>query len=578
MTFNELALREELLKAIEAMGYETPTPIQEKVIPRILSDQGDLIGLAETGSGKTAAFGLPMLNLINENEKFTQGLILSPTRELCMQIAGEMEKFARYMKGVRLTPVYGGAPFPPQLKALREGSQIIIATPGRLLDLIKKGAAQLDKLRFLVLDEADVMLNMGFKDELDAILEAAPAERQSLLLSATMPAEVARIAREYMKEPAEITAGEKNKGNPNVEHSCYMVHAKDKYKALKRLVDGNPGIYGIIFCRTRVACQQIADKMIKEGYPTDALHGDLSQNQREYVMKKFRDRSLQLLVATDIAARGLDVNDLTHVIHFDLPDEIEVYNHRSGRTGRAGNKGCSYAIINMKEKYRIRKIEKVLGRHIEFKDVPTGRDICESQLMLLIERAVGVRVDEEQIGPYLEAVEEKFAGLSREEIIHRFISLEFNRFLEYYGKEKDLVSPASRDRDRDRDRRDNRKGEFRSEPRESRRDEPGEFIPVSISVGKRDNIIPPDIIGLINRHCKGDKIGIGKINIGPSSSIVYVENSMVGPLLSGLKRSSYKGRRLKVKELDSKPAKKEYKSSKPAGKKDYARKNRGNSH
>ena len=566
MTFNELALREELLKAVEAMGYAEPTPIQEKVIPRILSDPGDLIGLAETGSGKTAAFGLPMLNLIDENEKYAQGLILAPTRELCMQIAGEMEKFARFIPEIKLAAVYGGAPFPPQIRALKTGAQIIIATPGRLLDLINKGAARLEKLRFLVLDEADVMLNMGFKDELDAILEAAPAERQSLLLSATMPSEVARIAREYMKEPAEITAGEKNKGNPNVDHSCYMVHAKDKYKALKRLVDANPGIYGIIFCRTRVSCQQIADKMIKEGYPTDALHGDLSQNQREYVMKKFRDRSLQLLVATDIAARGLDVNDLSHVIHYDLPDEIEVYNHRSGRTGRAGNKGCSYAIIHMKEKYRIRKIEKILGRPIEYRNIPTGREICESQLMQLMERTVQVRVDEDVIRPYLAAVEEKLAGLDREEIIRRFISLEFNRFLDYYGKEKDLSAPAFREREMGEKGRDGNRG------KPVNRETSAGFIPLSISVGKRDSIAPQEIIGLINRNCKGRKIGIGKINIGPASTIVYVESGMADSVLSGLKRTSFKGRRLKVRELETAGGPGGNKTSKPTAKKGYIRK------
>jgi ATP-dependent RNA helicase DeaD len=585
LTFNEFSLKENLLRAVEAMGYEIPTPIQEKVIPQILSDNRDLIGLAETGSGKTAAFGLPMLHKIDEDLRETQGLILAPTRELCMQIAREMEKYSRFQKGVILTSVYGGAPFPPQIKALRQGSHIIIATPGRLLDLIKKGVARLDKLKFLVLDEADVMLNMGFKDDLDAILEAAPGERQSLLLSATMPPEVSRIAKNYMTEPLEITAGVKNKGTANVDHSCYMVHARDKYKALKRLVDSHPGIYGIIFCRTRLGCQDIANKMIKEGYNTDALHGDLSQNQREYVMKKFREGSLQLLVATDIAARGLDVDSLSHVIHYDLPDEMEVYNHRSGRTGRAGNKGNSFAIIHMKEKYRIRKIENILGRKIEYREVPTGRMICEAQLMAMIDKVKSVNVDDEEIGPYMSVIEEKLEGVDRETLIHKFVSLEFNHFLEYYGKEQDLNTPVNdrssswgnnRGRDRDGRSRDyNRNSNSRDSNNSNRskntanRDRrPGETVnhdrkprnlgnsgksdgmtAISISVGKRDNILPPQVIGLINDNTQGQKIPLGKITIGPASSIVYVDSGSVDSISKGLKRVSFRGRRLKIKVL-----------------------------
>ncbi|MBN2628755.1 MAG: DEAD/DEAH box helicase [Spirochaetales bacterium] len=549
------------------MGYETPTPIQEKTIPLILDGQDDLIGLAETGSGKTAAFGLPMLNMVDVSDRSIQGLVLSPTRELCMQIAGEMERFSKHMGGIRLTPIYGGAPFPPQKRALKEGTHIIIATPGRLLDLIRQGAADLSTLRFLVLDEADIMLNMGFKDELDAILEAAPPERLNLLFSATMPPEVARIAENYMKSPKEITAGEKNRGSANVEHSCYMVHAKEKYKALKHLVDSHPGIYGIIFCRTKAGCQLIADKMIKEGYPTDALHGDLSQTQREYVMKKFRERSLQLLVATDIAARGLDVSDLTHVIHYDLPDEIEVYNHRSGRTGRAGKQGLSFAIINMKEKYRIRRIEKVLGREISYKNVPTGREICRAQLLALIDRVTSVEVDSEQIAPFIPVIEEKIAGLDKEELIRRFVSLEFNRFLDYYGKEKDIVSPLS-DRD-DRRQRPERAIEF------DRGDRDSCTVPLSISVGKRDRILPQEIISLVNRNSDNRKIPLGKILIGPSSSLVYVNREHAEFLAERLNRQSFRGRRLKVSAVTRGSGQGDTFRTNSTGKKGYKGKKKG---
>lgn len=539
MTFSDLPLKESLLKAISEMGYENPTPIQEKVIPLILQDDRDLIGLAETGSGKTAAYGLPLLNRIDPSQRIPQGLILAPTRELCQQIAREMEKFSRHMGDINLALIYGGAPFPPQISALKKGAQVIIATPGRLLDLITKGVARLESLRFLVLDEADVMLNMGFKDELDAILEAAPAERQSLLLSATMPPEVARIAKNYMTDPREISAGIKNRGTANVEHSCYMIHARDKYKALKRLVDSHPGIYGIIFCRTRASCQDIADRMIKEGYNTDSLHGDLSQAQRELVMGKFRKANLQLLVATDIAARGLDVDDLTHVIHYDLPDEIEVYNHRSGRTGRAGKKGLSFAIINMKEKYRIRKIEKVLGRPIEYKPVPTGREICEAQLMALIDRVQSVNVDEDEIAPYLSVIEEKLKGVDRTTLIHRFVSLEFNRFLNYYGKEDDLMSPSN--------------NKSSTSPWEKKKGSPSPHgkTAVSLSLGKRDGMVPQQVIGLINQNCPGKRVNLGKITIGPSSTIIYTDAMGAELIQSGLKRVQFRGRRLKVKILES---------------------------
>ena len=465
MKFTELNLDPRVLKAIDELGFEYPTPIQEKVIPKIIGKTGDIVGLAQTGTGKTAAFSLPVLERIDTDIRGAQALVLCPTRELCLQIARDIDSYTKYINGFRATAVYGGAAYGPQIKELKAGAQFVIATPGRLKDLIEKDKIDLSNIKYLVLDEADIMLNMGFKEELDAIVAALPFNRTSLLFSATMPREVEDIAKRYMHDAEEISAGKKNAGASTVTHTYYTVHARDKFQALKRLVDYYPGIYGIVFCKTRASARSIAEKMIKEGYSADALHGDLSQEQREYIMGKFRERGLQLLVATDVAARGLDVKDLTHVINYDLPDEIEIYNHRSGRTGRAGSTGISLSIINMKERGRIKRIEKNLGRKITEAEVPGKQEICEAQLLSLIEKVKTVNVDEEMIAPYMGVIEEKLAGFTGEELVKKFVSLEFNQFLDFY-KDLDDLKPVQRgndldfrsNRDYSRERRNDRRG------------------------------------------------------------------------------------------------------------------------
>ncbi len=545
MKFTELNLNEAIQKAIAGMGFEEPTPIQAKSIPTVLESENDIIGLAQTGTGKTAAFGLPLLQKTDLQSSATQGVILCPTRELCLQIYNEMSNFGKYSKGLNMTPVYGGQDMGAQIRSIKRGSQILIATPGRLADLIKRGVARLEDVRYLVLDEADIMLNMGFRDELDQILSSLPRERQTLLFSATMPKEVARIAREYMQDPSEITVGDKNVGTDTIEHYYYLVQQRDRYNALKRLVDFNPDIYGLIFCRTRADTQIIADKMLKDGYNVDALHGDMSQQQREYVMKKFRDQSLQLLVATDIAARGLDVNNLTHVIHYELPDETEAYNHRSGRTGRAGRRGTSCAIINMREKYKIKRIENILGRKILQAPVPLGEDICEQQLMHLIDRVHNVVVDEEQIAPFVEIIEDKLKGLNRQTLLKHFISLEFNRFLQYYGNEPDLM-PIRAERTRDsRDRDGGRRGNSRDGDWK-KRDDNIRYTHINLNLGHKDRITPPHLISLINRNTKGTQVPIGRIDIGPTKSSIQVASEFASLVEESLKRVPFGEKRIKL--------------------------------
>ena len=545
MKFTELNLNEAIQKAIAGMGFEEPTPIQAKSIPTVLESENDIIGLAQTGTGKTAAFGLPLLQKTDLQSNVTQGVILCPTRELCLQIYNEMSNFGKYSKGLNMTPVYGGQDMGSQIRSIKRGSQILIATPGRLADLIKRGVARLEEVRYLVLDEADIMLNMGFRDELDQILSTLPSERQTLLFSATMPKEVARIAREYMKDPSEITVGDKNVGTDTIEHYYFLVQQRDRYRALKRLVDFNPDIYGLIFCRTRADTQIIADKMLKDGYNVDALHGDMSQQQREYVMKKFRDQSLQILVATDIAARGLDVNNLTHVIHYELPDETEAYNHRSGRTGRAGRRGTSCAIINMREKYKIKRIEKILGRKILQAPVPLGEDICEQQLMHLIDRVHNVVVDEEQIAPFVDIIEDKLKDLNRQTLLKHFVSLEFNRFLQYYGNEPDLM-PIKADRTREpRDRDGGRRGRSRDGDWR-KRDDNIRYTHINLNLGHKDRITPPHLISLINRHTKGSQVPIGRIDIGPTKSSIQVASEYVSLVEESLKRVPFGEKRIKL--------------------------------
>lgn len=551
-----------VLKAIEELGFEYPTPIQEKVIPKIIENSGDVIGLAQTGTGKTAAFSLPVLEKIDTESRGAQALVLCPTRELCIQIVRDVENYTKYIKGFRVAAVYGGAAYGPQIKELNAGAQFIVATPGRLADLISKGKVDFENLKYLVLDEADIMLNMGFKDELDAIIEALPFNRTSLLFSATMPAEVEDIARRYMHDAEEVSAGKKNAGAATVTHSYYTVHAKDKFEALKRLVDYYPGIYGIVFCKTRASARAIAEKMIKEGYSADALHGDLSQEQREYIMGKFRERGLQLLIATDVAARGLDVKDLTHVIHYDLPDEIEIYNHRSGRTGRAGATGLSLAIINMKERGRMRRIEQNVGRKITETQVPGKKEICEAQLLSLIEKVQNVNVDEALIEPYMGVIAEKLAGFTGEELVKKFVSLEFNRFLDFYKNLEDLKpvkrgSELSHDANRkySRERRNERgysgknprgyDGKPRGRKNDRSRDAEN-YDWIKINLGKRDGMSAPELMKIINQNTRGKSVDLGRIDIQPTSTRFQVEKGAGEYLSTVLRRKVYNGKRLRL--------------------------------
>ncbi len=543
LSFQEMGLSPEVIEAVEELGFETPTPIQEKVIPLFFENDKDIVGLAQTGTGKTAAFGLPIIETIEKKDKSVQALILAPTRELCIQISRDLEDFARYKKSVKIVAVYGGASMETQIRSLRKGANIVVATPGRMLDLLNRGAANITKLQVAVLDEADEMLNMGFRDELDGILQTTPENKRTLLFSATMPKEVARIAKNYMHEPVKITIGKQNSGAENVNHIFYQVHAKDRYLALKRIADYNPDIYGIVFCRTRTETKEVADKLIKDGYNADALHGDLSQSQRDYVMKKFREKSLQMLVATDVAARGIDVNDISHVINYNLPDELEIYTHRSGRTGRAGKSGISIAIVNFRERNRIPQIEKIIGKKFEQKLVPTGDEICKRQLFNLIDRMEKVRVDESQIEPFMEKVNKKLEWLSKEEIIKHFVSLEFNRFLDYYKDAPDLNINARKsakgNSDSGRGQRKGRAGKYDDN-----------FTRFFLNLGRKDGLEAKNIIGLVNDKTNNRDINIGDIDIKDNFTFFEVSQDFADDVLKAFNKGSYKGREIRIEPAE----------------------------
>ena len=504
-TFLELGLKEPITRALLDLGYENPTVIQEKAIPQIISSKSDLKAFAQTGTGKTAAFSLPILQLVDENNSNTQAIILSPTRELAVQIGKNIQDFSKYLKNLKVVTVYGGASMEEQIRSLNKGAQIIVGTPGRTLDLINRRALKLGNVEWLVLDEADEMLNMGFKEDLDNILQVTPKTKQTLLFSATFPAEVEAISRNYMTKPVEITSGQKNESSDNVSHEYYLVNESTRYLALKRIADLNPDIYGIIFCRTRRETQEVADKLIKDGYNADALHGDLSQAQRDSVMDKFHNKSVQLLVATDVAARGIDVNNLTHIINHKLPDQIENYNHRSGRTGRAGKKGISLVLVNNKEKSKLRPIEKIINKKFIETRVPSGKEICESQLMHLIDRVKNTVVNEAEIQEFLPSIYKKLEDFSREELIQKFVSLEFNTFLSYYENSKDL-NDLSRDSSRARSTSDNMTRFF-------------------INIGRKDSLNPAKLIGLINDQNIGNKIEIGAIDILDTFSFFEIDKN-----------------------------------------------------
>jgi ATP-dependent RNA helicase DeaD len=524
MQFNEMGLDPRILRGIEAMGFETPSPIQEQFIPVFLQEPKDIVGLAQTGTGKTAAFGLPILQTINPANRVPQALILSPTRELCVQIAREIKEYSQFLPEIVITPVYGGADMGAQVKALRAGTHIITATPGRMHDMIRKNKVDLSHVSILVLDEADEMLNMGFQEDVDAILAMTPKEKHTLLFSATMPKEVASIAKNYMTNPLEIAVGKKNSGADNVEHIYHMVHAKDRYLALKRVLDFVPEVYGIVFCRTRQETGEVASQLITDNYSAEALHGDLSQQQRDFVMDKFRNRGVQILVATDVAARGLDVNDLTHVVNYNLPDDSENYIHRSGRTGRVGKSGISISIIHLKEHGRIRMIEKSIGKKFIRKPVPSGKEICERQLFFLTDKLQEVTVNEEEIAPYLPAVYEKFDNLSKEELIKHIVSLEFNRFLDYYGNTPDLNIPDGH--------------EERRSPRVVVTEGLTKF---RLNVGLAKGISPKEVIGFVVDATGRRNVEIGRIDLFGSYSVVEVEDAAGKALLRNSRGMSFRG-------------------------------------
>ncbi|MDD2635089.1 MAG: DEAD/DEAH box helicase [Bacteroidales bacterium] len=547
LTFENFDLSTNIISAIKELGYENPTPIQEKTIPHLLNTNQDLVGLAQTGTGKTAAFGLPILEQIDPRNKFTQCIILSPTRELCMQISKDMMGYAKYLPEIRVTAVYGGASIDNQIRDLKKGSHIIVGTPGRVLDLLQRRILKINQIKFLVLDEADEMLNMGFKEDMDAILETTPKEKQTLLFSATMPKEIRNIALNYMNNPEEISVGTKNSGADDVEHFYYLVNAKNRYLALKRIADINPDIFGIVFCRTRRETQEVADKLIQDGYNADSLHGDLSQAQRDHVMSKFRSKHLQILVATDVAARGIDVNDLTHIINYNLPDEREIYIHRSGRTGRAGKKGVSVSIVHSRELHKIREIQKILKKPINRKDVPGGEEICHKQLMNMISRIEKIETIDNQIEEFLPEIYEKLSWLSREDLLKRFVSVEFNRFLKYYKNAPDLNISEKSVNERTRKGRGIDGDDNRFEKKGYK------FTKFFLTIGEKDGLTKVKLMEIINNDDRLAGAEIGKIEILKGFTFFEVDARLENEVIKAFNNKRYLGKRLKIEVKTGQP-------------------------
>ncbi|MCP4180402.1 MAG: DEAD/DEAH box helicase [bacterium] len=543
LTFKDIGINTKILDAIEALGFEDPMPVQEKVIPVLLSDEkSDLIALAQTGTGKTAAFGLPIIQKVDVDNKVTQALVLVPTRELCIQISNDLKNFSKNIYGMNVVSVYGGSDMDRQRKALKKGAHVIVATPGRMNDLLnKQHKINLSNTNTVVLDEADEMLNMGFKEELDAILDKMPETKTTLLFSATMSKEVSMIAGNYMKDPKKIVVGNKNAGAENVNHICYSVQARDRYAALKRIVDFYPDIYCIIFCRTRMETKDIAAGLIEDGYNADALHGDLSQAQREYTMNKFRHKNLQILVATDVAARGVDVKDITHVINYNLPDECEVYVHRSGRTGRVRQKGTSIVIATPREMFKVKKIESVLKKKFKSELVPKGKEICQKQLFSLVDKMQKIEINHSEIDEFLPKVYEKLEWLNREDLIKHFVSIEFNRFLDYYKDAHDLTTPDEASNQRRRERRERNKdgGSGRGNRNEG-------FVRFHINLGHKDGIEPGALIGLINRSTRDKGLDIGKIDIMKTFSFFDIKSRDPEKIILSFEGIEYNNRKVTV--------------------------------
>lgn len=550
-TFEELGVSEEIRSAIKEMGYESPMPVQEAVIPYLLGVGNDVIALAQTGTGKTAAYGLPVLQKVDPARRTTQAVILSPTRELCLQITGDLKDYSRYIDGLHVVAVYGGSSIESQIRALKRGAQVIVATPGRLIDLMERGVARLGEVENVVLDEADEMLNMGFTESIDAILAGVPAERNTLFFSATMSSDIERIAKNYLHDYKEIVVGSRNEGAENVNHVYYLVHAKDKYLALKRVVDYYPRIYGIIFCRTRAETQEVAEHLINDGYSAEPLHGDLSQAQRDATMQKFRQHQTQLLVATDVAARGLDVDELTHVINYGMPDDVESYTHRSGRTGRAGRRGTSISIIHLREKGKIRQVEKIIGKKFEAGTLPEPQEICTKQLYKVMDEIERTAVDEAEIAPFLPEIYRKLDWLTKEDLIKRVVSREFGHFLTYYAHAPQIEVPQER-RSRESAGKAERAPRHDRAARGPQQAEPG-YARLFINLGKRDNFYAREIIGLINRHVKG-KIEIGRIDLTANCSFFEVPEADAPLVLKKMQKARVADRNVVVDWADRTPA------------------------
>ena len=538
-SFRQLGVSERILKAIEELGFEQPMPVQEAVIPYLLEEgSGDVVALAQTGTGKTAAYGIPVIQQTDVDSKDAQFLILSPTRELCVQIASDLADFSHYIEGLHVIPMYGGSSIENQIRNFKRGAHVIVATPGRLIDLMERGVVSLDTIRTVILDEADEMLNMGFSEDLEKILSSVPVERKMLMFSATMSKEIQAISQKYLNHAREIVIGTRNEGAENVEHVYYMVHAKDKYLALKRIVDYYPSIYAIIFCRTRLETQEIADKLMQDGYNADSLHGDLSQAQRDLTMNKFRKHQLQLLVATDVAARGLDVDNLTHVINFGLPDDIENYTHRSGRTGRAGKKGVSISIVNLREKGKIRFIEKAIGKTFVQGTMPTGTQICEKQLYKVMDDLERIEVNEEQIAEFLPEIFRRLDWMDKNDIIKRIVTREFGRFVRYYQDAPELEEVTRKDADDEKRKKKDR-----------RRAQKG-YTRFFINIGKKDHVQPVHIIEMLNRNVAG-RVDVGRIDLMQSFSFFECPEEYTEEILTGMDGVNYKGRQVHVEVAES---------------------------
>jgi ATP-dependent RNA helicase DeaD len=554
MTFEGLGLDAKLVQATNALGFTQPTPIQEQAIPVLLSGTKDLVGLAQTGTGKTAAFGLPLLQLIDGSQKFPQALVVCPTRELCLQIVSEIDLFKKFMTGMHVLAVYGGTPIGSQIRELKRGVQIVVATPGRLIDLIERKAIDLEQIKYVVLDEADEMLNMGFQDDIEFILKNTPNREATWLFSATMPPEIRRVSKKYMKTPLEVTVGKINTANKNVDHQFYLTNAQHRYDALKRLIDFNPGIYGIIFTRTKADAQHIAEKLTREGYDIDALHGDLTQQQRDKVMGEFREKTLQLLIATDVAARGIDVKDITHVINFELPDDVEVYTHRSGRTGRAGNTGICMSIVHSREIGKIRQIERMVQVPFHKVEIPTGKDVCRKQFFHFMDKLLQADISHGDYETYVPMLEEKFADITKEEVLKRVAAMEFDRFLKYYENAEDLnVRERQRDyREKDfRDAGDRRVPDRRRETRPREFGNGGDYSKLFVNLGTKDGFYKASFLQFILDMSDLKKEVLGRIDMKEMNSWIEVDKSVASKMIRAIDGKNYKGRRIRMNDAHS---------------------------